>query len=256
MVNSTSLFHFVNLALYGQHISTVFIIIGTLISFHSKTNLKKIDHWLYGLCDNNTDTEGISHLISYNFFNKSACLKKFYNSHTKKYYEKGNPNFQYPAISHGSFNDNNKFYNFFLEKCKNDTIGEILGEGFNCKNEEEINQYFDNLGEPKVFQFYFLNNYINISSYYIPITKFFYRLESPFYQKHYTVNNLNINPSKIVTNDGVIFDSANEKETYIFERNDVNTIDKDNEDFYVPIGATAIVPDLNAPFSKGIIFLH
>ena len=131
MVNSTSLFHFVNFALYGQHTVnlgidfTVFRIIGTSISFHSKTNLKKIDHWLYGLCDNNTDTEGISHLISYNFFNKSACLKKFYNSRTKKYYEKGNPNFQYPAISHGSFNDNNKFYNLFLEKCKNDTIGEI-----------------------------------------------------------------------------------------------------------------------------------
>ena len=35
-------------------------------------------------------------------------------------------------------------------------IGDILGEGFKCKTTEEMNQYFDNLGENKVFEFYFL----------------------------------------------------------------------------------------------------
>ena len=56
MINSTSLFHFVSLELKGHYSLnlgfdfTVFRIIGTLISFHSKTDIKKIDHWLYGFC--------------------------------------------------------------------------------------------------------------------------------------------------------------------------------------------------------------
>ena len=238
MINSTSLFHFVSLELKGHYSLnlgfdfTVFRIIGTLISFHSKTDIKKIDHWLYGFC-NNTDAEGINHLIPYDFFNKSACIKKYYDSKTKKYYDKGHPIFKYPSISHGSFKDNNIIYNLYVQKCDDNMIGDILGEGFKCKTTEEMNEYFDNLGDTKVFEFYFLNNYVNISSYNNPINKFIYTIDSPFYPNHYTANNININPSKIITDNGVILDSIKEEDTYMLERNDVIVINKENENFYV-----------------------
>jgi len=241
MINSTSLFHFVSLEIKGRYPInegfdfTVFRIIGSSISFHSKTDIKKINHWLYGVC-NNTDAEGINHLISYDFFNKSACIKKYYDSKTKKYYDKGHPNFEYPSISHGSFNDNNSIYNLYVLKCEDYMIGDILGEGFKCKTTEETNQYFDNLGETKVFEFYFLNNYVNISSYYNPINKFIYKIDTPFYPNHYTVNYLNINPSKVITNDGTILDNRKEEETYMYERNDAYVVDKENDKLYVVYG--------------------
>ena len=74
----------------------------------------------------------------------------------QKYYDKGHPNFKYPSISHGSFNDKNTIYNIYTLKCQDGLIGNILGEGSKCKTTEEMNQYFDNLGENKVFEFYFL----------------------------------------------------------------------------------------------------
>ena len=238
MINSTSLFHFVNFAIKGRYQVnagidfTFFNIIGTSISFQSKTNLTFISHWLYGICDS-TDDEEINNLISYDVFKKSACIKKYYDSKTKKYYDKGHPNFKYPSISHGSFNDQNTIYNFFVQKCQDDLIGEILGEGFKCKTTEEMNQYFDDLGETKAFELHFLNNYINISSYKNPVHSFIYKIDNPFYPRHYTSNYININPSKIITNDGSIFDNTKEEETYIFERNDAYVVDKENENFYV-----------------------
>ena len=62
-------------------------------------SLPEIDHWLYGQCNNESDTQGISYLINHDYFKKSACIKKYYDSKTKKYYDKGHPNFEYPSIS-------------------------------------------------------------------------------------------------------------------------------------------------------------
>ena len=117
MINSTSLFHFMSLEIKGYYQLnvgfdfTAFRIIGSSIPFQSKTDIKKVNHWLYCIC-NNSDAEGINDLISYDSFNKSACIKKSYDSKTKIYYDKGHSNFKYPSISHGSFNDNNIIYNF------------------------------------------------------------------------------------------------------------------------------------------------
>ena len=237
MINSTSLFHFVNLAINGRNRVnagidfTVYNIIGTSISYQGQFDLKEINHWLYGIC-NNTDAEGINHLISYDFFTKSACIKKYFDQNTKKYYDKGDPNFKYPSLSHGSFNDKNSIYNLYIIKCGDNMIGDILGEGSKCKTTEEMNQYFDDLGERKLFQPPPSNNYVNISSYNNPIKNFIYRLDTPLYPKHYTVNFLNINPAKVNTNDGVIYDEVKEEKTYIYERNDAYAIEKENENLY------------------------
>ena len=241
MINSTSLFHFVNLAINGRTKVnagidfTVFNIIGTNKAYQGQYDLKEISHWLYGNC-NDADAEGINHLISYDFFTKSACIKKYFDHYAQKYYDKGHPNFKYPSISHGSFNDKNIIYNLYTIKCNDDFIGHILGEGSKCKTTEEMNQYFDNLGQTKVFEFYFLNNYVNISSYKNPVHNFFYRIESPFYLSHYTSNYININPSKVITDDGIIFNNDREEETYMYERNDAYVIDKENDNLYAIYG--------------------
>ena len=49
---------------------------------HRKPN--DFDHWLYGPCNNQSDTEGIADLITFSQFEKSACIRKYYNKKTNK----------------------------------------------------------------------------------------------------------------------------------------------------------------------------
>jgi len=130
-MNSSSLFHFINVAqntyttFYEGIDFTTFRIIGFQRHYmnylNTNKNLSNIYHWLYGYCDNETDTEGISHLITYDFFGKTACIKKFYNIIDHKYYDKNDPNFQWPELGHGSFHQNNSVYNIVVERCQEET---------------------------------------------------------------------------------------------------------------------------------------
>ena len=71
-------------------------------------------------------------MINYNFFEKSACIKKYYSKKSKKYYDIRDTIFEWPEIAYGTFNENNKVYGLFIQKCNNDTIKEILGEEYQC----------------------------------------------------------------------------------------------------------------------------
>ena len=150
-MNSSSFFHFINIAqnsrinFYEGIDFTAFRIIGVqrhYISYLTYNNLKTFEHWLYGYCDNDTDTEGISNLITYDFFGRTACVKKYFDLTDQKYYEKGDEKFIYPELAHGTFNKNNKIYNIIIERCKEDTIGYILGDGFHCRNDSQMIEYY------------------------------------------------------------------------------------------------------------------
>ena len=39
---------------------------------------KTKNHWIYGNCNNNSDTKGISYLITHKYFEQSACIRKYY----------------------------------------------------------------------------------------------------------------------------------------------------------------------------------
>ena len=78
LINSSSLFHFISAVRDLNHPEneefdfTRFNLVGidTYISDESNKDLRKYNHWLYGFC--NTDTKGISHLITQKFLTKSA----------------------------------------------------------------------------------------------------------------------------------------------------------------------------------------
>ena len=81
-------------------------------------DIKSFDHWLYGYCNNQSDTQEISYLINQNYFENSACIRKYFNSNEQKYYNTDDKNFRWPNIAHGTYNKNNTFYLVTLEKCK------------------------------------------------------------------------------------------------------------------------------------------
>ena len=224
-INASSFFHFISLGVNydeydwreGVNFSD-FRIIGLDFYFDnyvSDRNISHFDHWLYGICNNNSDTEGISHLINYEYFEKSACIKKYFDSKEQIYYDIGNPKFRWPVLSHGTFNIKNRFYSIVVEECKNETINLILGGNQKCINNPLISV--------RTSYFYFINNYINIFNYKNPTIKFLDRIENGINRHNYFLNNINIFPSNVKTHNGYLFENIEEEKGYIYERNDVVT---------------------------------
>ena len=242
-INSSSLFHFVTPCknVLGKVILedfdfTLFNIIGVNIYYKNFMNilrggapLRTFEHWIYGPCNKDEDGIGLEKLINYELFEKSACIKKYCVN--GGCYKAGDPNFKWPEIAHGTFTDNNILYNLIIRKCDQSLIGEILGDGYHCKEELDMINYF-NSNTTRILYFYFLNNYINVLNYDYPKYQFFYRLENPFDISHYTANDINISPTLLRTHDGLIFDNIKEQESYVFDRNDVY-IEENNGDVYM-----------------------
>jgi hypothetical protein len=190
-------------------------------NYVSDRNISHFDHWLYGICNNKSDTEGIGHLINYKYFEKSACIKKYFDSSEQIYFDIGNPKFRWPVLSHGTFNINNQFYCVIVEGCKNDTISQILDGNQKC--------IYNPLIGIKTSYFYFINQFIDILNYKKPTIKFLDRIENGINKYSYFLNNLNIFPSKVKTHNGYIIEKVEEEKGYIYERNDVVT-EINNED--------------------------
>jgi len=241
-INTSSLFHFINMAQNGRNSFnegidfTMFRIIGTQIYYEAMLKLpsiKIVPHWLYGLCDNKTDTKGISHLIKYDYFGKCACIKKYYDINTKAYYSVGDPNFVWPKIGHGTFHENSTMYSIFVDSCSEETIGEILGNRYQCRTGAEIGQFYSNVTGTRVFQIYFLNNLMNVLDYKNPNKQYIFRLESPFSSTQYSENDLNFNPSLLKTHKGLVWDVIKQDISYSFDRNDVYIGDRNQAPIFI-----------------------
>jgi hypothetical protein len=239
-LNSTSLFHFINIAEVNKGVLenkgfdfTKFRIIGAQISVESflRGNIRFRNYWVYGECDKVKDKE-LDNLIIYDFYENSACIKEYYDIETKHFYKIGDPNFVWPYIAHGTFHDNNMVYSIFIQKCSNDTIGHSLHDASVCKSESEIESFFSR-GNTLVMQLYFVNNYINVLNYSNPNHKFIYRIETQLYSKKYTTNHININPTLVKTHNGLIMDNIKNDLAYAFDRNDVYIEDSKEQDLYL-----------------------
>ena len=241
-VNFTSFFHFINIISVGYNSGidgidfTKFRIIGSKAYYSNflHTNIKSLSHWIYGPCTNSSDLGEIGKLITYDFFSKCACIKKYYDHHAGKYYDIGDPNFKWPEIGHGISHDDNMMYNIYLQNCNDNIVGEDLGNDSQCKNITEINQYFQSTRSQKMFHIYFLDHFINNSDYRNPIKPYFSRLETPFELGHYTVHNMKFNPSLIKTDYGIVLGKTKEELSYAYDRNEEYIKEKRaNEDIYI-----------------------
>jgi hypothetical protein len=233
-LNTSSFFHFISLGEsysdYGWYEGvnfTEYRIIGLetyLVNYINDRNISHFNHWIYGIC-NNSDIDGISDLINYKYFEKSGCIKKYFDSNEQIYYDVGNPKFRWPVLSHGTFNDNNQFYTIIVEGCKEDTIDLILGGNQKC--------IYDPLIDIRTSYFFFINHYIFVLNYKNPTIKFLDKIENGINKHDYYVNNLNIFPSLVRTHNGYIFDKIEDEKAYIYERNDVASEFNKEDKIYV-----------------------
>ena len=245
-INTSSLFHFVSITKIYRGVSTMeefdftsLNIVGAQIytegfmGAYQKSGVKSFDHWLYGYCNKEINTEGLDDLITYEYFNKSACIKKYYNSTEEEYYDIGDPKFIWPDIAHGTFNESNKLYGLYIIKCDNNIIDDILGTGYQCKNDSEVDNYLKPKRGSRVLHFHFINTYINALNYNSPVNKYFYRIESPLFQNQYTINSINLNPALANTNNGLVWDNIKGDITYVFERNDAYISNNEGNGLYI-----------------------
>ena len=238
-MNSSSLFHFIsgiskesNFNNNGIDFSFVRII-GLEVFFKSyikDNNLSHYNHWLYGKC-NIKDIEGINNLIQYDFFERSACIRKYFNKEEQKYYDVGDPKFRWPVIAHGTANKDEQLYNIIAEKCEQSTLNLILGEGHQCKNLSEFESILNNNFFGELF-IYIINHSVDISNYTNPYKKYIEMVGNVLFNNYYSVNHLNFNPSIIRTYNGLIYDTFNEEYAPIFERHEVYQFDKEKTNIY------------------------
>ena len=235
-INSSSIFHFINLRDNNNNNPgekgfdfKIFRAIGIVNIFEgvytSMKSIKEMDHWLYGKCNNDSDTKGISYLIDKEYFNESACIRKFYNHTEGIYYDVNEPNFRWPNLSHGNHNPDQTFYSIIVEKCEEDTLQIMFGNNQHCKNETEIEEYFSTTHN--IF-FNFIDHSVNMLNFLEPNKKFIYRTYKLLEKNKYYINHLNFNPSMIKTHKGFVFEQIEEELSYVYDRSDViqNPIDK------------------------------
>jgi len=232
-INSSSLFHYVSMSNVNNFESNddiefdfySFRVIGLDTYYQNyvddkNRNLSNYNHWLYGKCNNDTDTEGIDYLINKRNFLNFACIRKYYDNETKKYYNTGEQNFRWPRMAHGLNHQDKEYYSILIEKCEEDTVKLILGEEYNCKEDPELfNGYFG-------FHFNFIDQFSDVLNYKEPHNKYFSRIENTIVKDNYSVNHLNFNPSIVNTHDGLIFETSKQDFSYTFERNDAFAVSK------------------------------
>ena len=66
-----------------------------------------------------------------------------------------------------------------------------------------------------------------------PSINFFYRIENPFQEDQYSINNININPTLVRSHNGLVVDNIRDDISYMFDRNDVYIKSNDREDIFL-----------------------
>lgn len=230
-LNSSSMFHFIQLVRtdnnqYEPIDFNAIRIIGleeTIDNYMNDTNKATKYHWIYGPCNNDTDTKGISHLTSKEIFIHSACIRKYYNLEDRQYYDSSHPKFKWPIIKHGCSNPNRTFYGIIIEKCLNDSLKS------DCHPLDYTNQYLKHYSI--VYQM--IDHYPEMVNYQNPFIKYFYLLANGIFTDSFTINHYNFNPAITLTHEGVFFDDKSEEKAYIFTQNEKVTMEKENTEIIV-----------------------
>ena len=187
----------------------------TIDNYMEDNDLEHYNHWLYGNCNNKSDTEGIEYLITQDKFEQSACIRKYYNMNTKRYYEVGDPNFIWPIIHHGVSHPDANMYGIIVEKCRNDTVRAISGAS-SCKTPEFIDEYVYS----SYVRFMLIDNYADVLNFKNPLRKYLYIITSGIFPGTFTTNHLNFNPALIRTDIGIFFYNIKEENSYFFHSNE------------------------------------
>ena len=222
-INLSNLFHFISIEDWNDKGNeefdfSYFNALGFEQSFSDMTDFDftNYNHWVYGLCNEN-DRNNLKDIVTQSFFTKSACIRKFFDSETKQYYEINDSKFKWPSLSHGISHPDNKIYNILITSCNQNIINNIFNGELTCQNIDNFDMSF------KSIHLNFVDQYIDVLKYEDPITKYFYRITNKLDSNLYSINHLIFNPSSLKTNKGYIVDVIINDNSFRYERNEIFT---------------------------------
>ena len=177
------------------------------------------NHWVYGNCNNNSDTRGISYLINQDYYEESACIRRYYDASKKEYFNTDEEGFRWPVIIKGCSNPDRTYYGIIMQRC--DKANEFLQkQGPECKSEAEINEVVGSIS----FNFQIIDHYADMLNYEMPFTKYFYEVTSAITTNNFIIQHLNFIPANMLTHNGFFFDNQVREEAYFFTQNEKQTV--------------------------------
>ena len=177
-------------------------------------DLKDNDHWVYGSCDLNTHFEAIKDLEDFKddflqfLFSESLCIKKYYNKENQQYYDINTNGFKWPSINGGIINDNKVIYNIIIERCQQDTLDLIMGEGYTCNNDSRI---YEKIGKSLYAYLSFLDYYIDLDDYHNPEKKYLAEIYDEMQNEFYMKNEITLSHITVETSKGILFNRSKKK---------------------------------------------
>lgn len=185
-------------------------------------------NYSYGKCS--WDFDGVDfHEMTANIkkenFEKAVCLRSFYNKTSRETIILNNQTlnyFPFANITHGMestvpIGEKNVYY-INLKECTNITNNLSL-ERPNCYPQEKIKEYY--LGSFYVFGF--IDKKFDITNHELPIQSQYNQVEGLMSDKSFTANHLNMNPSSVESNDGLVFDEIKKyKSIYLFQNEKIS----------------------------------
>ena len=182
--------------------------------------VKNKNHWVYGNCNNDSDTKGIAHLVTQKYYLQSACIRKYYDKDKGRYYDTDESGFRWPVIVKGCSNPERTYYGIIMQRC--DKADQFLKDygGPTCKSPTDI----DNVISKISFNFQIIDHYADILNYEEPFTKYFYEVTSAITPNNFAIQHLNFNPVYMKTYNGFFFENIVEENLYYFTQNEKQTI--------------------------------
>ena len=182
--------------------------------------VKTKNHWVYGNCNNDSDTKGIAHLVTQKYYLQSACIRKYYDKDKGRYFSTDESGFRWPVIVKGCSNPERTYYGIIMQRC--DKADQFLKDngGPTCKSSTDI----DNVISKISFNFQIIDHYADILNYEEPFTKYFYEVTSAITPNNFAIQHLNFNPVYMKTYNGFFFENIVEENLYYFTQNEKQTI--------------------------------
>ena len=232
-LNSTQMFHFIQVTnpennqiipLDFQAIRIIGFDDAYADDYMNDGEIAKVkNHWIYGNCNNDSDTKGISYLIKHKYYEQSACIRKYYDAVKKKYFNTGEEGFRWPVIKKGCSNPERTYYGIIMQRC--DKASDFIkAQGPECKSSSEI----DVIIKYSSLSFQIIDHYADMLNYEMPLTKYFYELATGFLVNHYLVQNLNFNPASMLTHNGIFFDNEVKEEAYFYTQNEKQSLNEED----------------------------
>ena len=233
--NSTSIYHFIKIfspdngGYFGKYDSKYIRIFTTYAKpnySYIDSNLELYDHWVFDSCQNNKDLDPSLFSNNINLTN-AACIKFYYNSTEKIYYDFKDKNFCWPNLENGISQINNIYLTTIVQKCTNTSFSNyILGE---CSPQKDIDDYLMKFSSIYLF---FTDLLVDLANYTYPIQKFLNNINTGINRIHNSIENyIYYSPIKIRTKEGNIFGTTKDINSFYFDFNREET-NENNKNYF------------------------